>query len=694
MRSIVFAGLVLVLGVAATARDQKGYDLFQQALIKERAVGDLTAAIELYRRVADDTAVDRNLAARALMRMAGCYEQLGSPEARKIYERVARGFADQKEFAAEAARRLKQPVAGATPPLLPEGLITGTRPLPPLANVPAGVLSPNARFVAWTAGNELLVRDLSGTATRKLVPVASVGGVVSPPAWSDDSHTLAYGWCSAANGTCELRIIGTDGGRARTIATRLASAIAPLDWSSDGRRVFIRVDQGTDASLTQLAVVDVTNGAGKVLKSGPTAGGRWPLPAATHVSPDNKFVVYTPEDDAHGIVVMSLEDGREWPLLAAGGRDVFLGWTRSGRILYSSDRRGIFDLWLADFSDGVSRRLPTLIAEALGDIVPVRLSDEGTLFYTNYFPPGQAPGGGSDIYLAPLDVQTGRVQGNAMPASRPGVGLMTHPVWSPDSQQLAYKVGSAGTRGDIYIQVLASGVERRIASIGEVAQFDWSPDGQELLVASVRDGTRQISRIDLRKSETTTIVSVPLDAPASYSPGQGALSQPRWLPRGSSFLFVAGTEIIQRDFGGTSRRTVVTMTQPIQSLAVSPDGQSLAYISARTLMTVPLAGGEPRRLVAMQEDSSARRVCWSADGKYVIYADRTSAATVPETTQAYSELRRISASGGDSELMGLVAAGLFQPSMSPDGRYLAISVARDIRNGVHVLRNFLPGSAK
>lgn len=111
-------------------------------------------------------------------------------------------------------------------------------------------------------------------------------------------------------------------------------------------------------------------------------------------------------------------------------------------------------------------------------------------------------------------------------------------------------------------------------------------------------------------------------------------------------------------------------------------------------MTVPLAGGEPRRLVAMQEDSSARRVCWSADGKYVIYADRTSAATVPETTQAYSELRRISASGGDSELMGLVAAGLFQPSMSPDGRYLAISVARDIRNGVHVLRNFLPGSAK
>ena len=70
--------------VAATAVQQSGSDLFQQALLKERADGELEEAIAIYRRVLDAAPDDRTLAAQALVRIGACYEKLGMPEAREI----------------------------------------------------------------------------------------------------------------------------------------------------------------------------------------------------------------------------------------------------------------------------------------------------------------------------------------------------------------------------------------------------------------------------------------------------------------------------------------------------------------------------------------------------------------------------------------------------------------------------------
>src|SRR5262245_28550143 len=98
----------------ATAPDQQGDRLYQQALVKERAQGDLDGAITLYARIVREHASDRVLAANALMRMAGCYDLQGSPEARTIYQRIVKDFPEQQVLAAEARRRLFVPVA--TPP--------------------------------------------------------------------------------------------------------------------------------------------------------------------------------------------------------------------------------------------------------------------------------------------------------------------------------------------------------------------------------------------------------------------------------------------------------------------------------------------------------------------------------------------------------------------------------------------------
>ena len=55
--------IVLTLAVGTLAL-QNGYDLFQKALVKERAEGNLEEAIALYQKVIDETK-DESLAAKA-----------------------------------------------------------------------------------------------------------------------------------------------------------------------------------------------------------------------------------------------------------------------------------------------------------------------------------------------------------------------------------------------------------------------------------------------------------------------------------------------------------------------------------------------------------------------------------------------------------------------------------------------------
>ena len=101
---------------AATTVQQDGRDLFQQALLRERADGQLEEAIEIYKSVLDVAADDRGLAAQALVRIGACYEKLGRPEATDTYEQVLREYADEAEQVAEARERLAALEVGSTPP--------------------------------------------------------------------------------------------------------------------------------------------------------------------------------------------------------------------------------------------------------------------------------------------------------------------------------------------------------------------------------------------------------------------------------------------------------------------------------------------------------------------------------------------------------------------------------------------------
>src|SRR5579859_721474 len=103
----VLSGMILaaILSVGMVFA-QSGYDLFQKALVKERAEGDLKGAIPMFQRVVSEAGANRELAAKALVEMGGCYEKLGQGEAQKAYERVLRDYPDQSAEASEARARL------------------------------------------------------------------------------------------------------------------------------------------------------------------------------------------------------------------------------------------------------------------------------------------------------------------------------------------------------------------------------------------------------------------------------------------------------------------------------------------------------------------------------------------------------------------------------------------------------------
>jgi hypothetical protein len=80
----------------------------QAAIHKEEVVGDLKGAIDLYKSISSLNDENREAAATALLRLAGCQEKLGQNElARNTYERVIRQFSDQPAIRGKARAKLK-----------------------------------------------------------------------------------------------------------------------------------------------------------------------------------------------------------------------------------------------------------------------------------------------------------------------------------------------------------------------------------------------------------------------------------------------------------------------------------------------------------------------------------------------------------------------------------------------------------
>jgi len=728
MKRQLLLSLILGLFVAVLwgYTQQSAGQLLQSGLYQEDIKGDLDAAIQIYRKIIQDFPHHRSVAAKALLQMGRCYEKLGQPEAREAYERVLRDYAEQAEQASTARTRLAALRASPAEAQEPDKAAPTTYKV---ADVDGGAISPDGRFLTYTdwSTGDLVLQDLKTGEKSHLTNKGSWEKSSEFALWeqaiSPDGKQVAYAW-EIERELCDLRIIGLDDSEPRVIyRNEEIAGLAVEDWSPDGKHILAIFNKKDRTSQTVL--VSVADSSVRVLRTHSSA-------SRMRFSPDGQWIVYNfaPEEESRelDIYLLPTDGSGGMPLMEHPANDIVLGWAPDGKsVLFASDRADTSGAWVIQVVDGQPRGVPELVKP---DIAPIGvhwlgLTGDGSYYYSqsNWV---------SDVYVAILDPATGTLQPPQKLVSH--VGLDTSPDWSPDGRYLAYALDRGTGYGpfDLGIRSIRTGAERRLRlTVSKFLSFQlhWSPDGRSLLAQghSPKFGVRGIFRIDAHTGEVTPIVSRSLGLP-SNNPEETRMGANIWniwpvwssdgkaifyrwfdTPYGEQSLVVRDLETgLERELyrgnprpAGENEQSMVP-AQPTEmdhigyvgasNLAVSPDGQQLAFIwstlTSRALKVIPTtAGGETRELLRVQSPERLFQPAWMPDGGHLLFGKGRIEGQEPTL-----ELWRISAEGGEPQYLGLAMEGLllYGLSVHPDGQRIAFTAGRDLGSQTWVMENLLP----
>jgi Tol biopolymer transport system component len=676
-RAFTLAIAVLLCALSAgVVFSQSGHDLFQQALAKERADGNLEEAIKLYQRIVREFAKDRALSARALVQIGQCYEKLGNAEARKAYERVVRDFADQAEPVRVARERIAALQSGGANAGRTEMRL---RRVWAAGLVDFGRVSSDGRFLSftdWENDDSLTIHDFATGENRRLTGKGTTAAssrsngrsVLSP-----DSKQIAYD-CYNEDGFEDLRIIGVDGSEPRLLYSNREQVrrIEPAAWSPDGRYIlagFLKKDDTWEMTL-----VAVGDGSVRPLKP----LDRYAAQRA-RFSPDGRYIAYDTRGD---IFLLETGTGRELPLVQHPANEYLLDWTPDSRILFSSDRSGTRDAWLIGVSDGKPQGSPELVQKDVGRSNPLGFTRAGACYYGTY-------AGAHEVYTAEIDLASGKLVSPPQPASRRWVGISRTPDWSPDGKFLAYLRG-----GQIVIRSAETGEERELKpkarSLRGLA-LRWAPDGKFLVVPGIdNEGRRGLMHVDVQTGDATLLV--PLLERDTYFPRFDC------SPDGKTIFYVSQDAPEGNDrtlFAWdlqTRRETALVRRRSLGSFSVSPDGRWLVLTAwgeptnSQVLFIMPTAGGDLRELVRIDTEESNGRVTplWTPDGRWVIFAKGARGKPTRDV-----QLWRIPAEGGEPTRLDVTIDNLWRLRLHPDGRRIAFDTSGG-KAEVWVLENFLP----
>ncbi len=546
-------------------------------------------------------------------------------------------------------------------------------------------------FVDWTTG-DLAIRDLTTGESRHLTdkgPWSESEQLALYSTVSHDGRHVAYTWLNENLGW-EIRVIPTEGGEERAVIRGSQEWLQPYDWSPDGRHLLVRVVDTTGAN--QLGIVPVGGGAFRSLAT--ITDGRSPLRAT--FSPDGRFVVFNDHADGDppqmDVYVVPVDGGRGRALVEHPANDVVLGWSPDGStVLFASDRTGTLAAWLVPVEDGRAAGTPVLVKSDLWRANGLGFTSKGDFFY------GIEVGSG-EVYVASIDVASGRVLTPPTAASQRFLGSNSTPAWSPDGQYLAYVSrqgpGPMGTGSVIVVRSLATGDERTVTSDMSTFQgLRWSPDGRFLLTSGTdKRSNSGIHVVDVQTGATRRIAE---------TPSGGALMSPDWLRDGTAIVYV------ERLWGPEGRDRIVSLEVEsgraaelgrwnmeeywVWQVAASPNGDQIAFgrTDAKAVVPVlyvmPATGGPEREVVRLP----ARQYVpwdlnWTPDGSHLMYVTRT-----PADPGGPRQVWAVSAAGGEPHRIGIEDVQLAQLRIHPDGRRIAYRAGEE-QTEVWVMEDFLP----
>ena len=488
-------------------------------------------------------------------------------------------------------------------------------------------------FVAQTDGRYVLsVGSAVAGSGGGLRPAEATPGTQRFPSWSPDGEFIRFYSCIGE--TCLWREVARLGGAARVVELPRPSPWTA--WSRDGTRAAFVINDS-------IFVYTVADRGTRLLAVHPSPEKKHSLAW----SPDGRWIAYVdansawpdfPNTRSSAIWIVAVDKGGRSAVTTADYLNVSPVWLDAQHLLFISNRDGAREVYLVEVGVSGPRGEPRKIA-AGADPYSISVSADGRRLAVAEFAvrqnvltyPIRASGsvsikegrpvtsgtqvvesydvstdgewlvydsnlrGSAGIYK--LRLRDGEPIGEPIPLV---TGLTDHfgPVWSPDGREVAFYAGYAG---DVFVVSADGGTPARLTDSPAIDGFpQWSPDGLRIAFWSYRTGHPEAWLLSRERVGGPWHEAVQLT-------DFGCHSSPYWAPDGSGVLCPNENGLVLVSMAGAAlwRRDPAAAGFSDFDARFAKDGLSL-YITAtrggrRGIWTWPLAGGDPRLLVAFDD---------------------------------------------------------------------------------------------
>jgi len=677
----VSLGLILAASVQQSAEE-----LYEAAVFKKDADGDMEGAIKIFREIVERFPSNVEIAAKAQLQIGICYEKLGQKtikQAQEAFQKVIDKYPTQSAEVKIAREKLSTLLSAK------KAAIEGAAEFK-IRKVASqrGNVSPDGRFLSfadWSTGNgELAVMEIATRGKRCLTHKEPgdeswhflIGSIFSP-----DGKKIAFTRWSDEN-TTDFRMINVDGTDERVLLSREdVYFFLANDWTADGKYILGILEKGDKTN--HIASVSAVDGSLRIIREFDKRS-----PGKLSLSSDGRWIAYDfPQDeksDRRNIFLISQDGSREIPLFKHPADDRLLGWSPCGDwILFSSDRSGTWDAWIIPISDGKVKGDPVLVKQDFGQVKgsgfnPLGFTQDGSFYFANQV-------WLEDIYAAEIDTEKTKILKAPQKMAQRFEGSNCDPVWSPDGKFLAYlsRREHKGLKSSaICIMNMDSGEEiELLPDLKNPGGLRWFPDKKSFLAMGT-DGNDQtgLFRVDAKTADMSLIVT-----------GDSGYHAMGCSPDGKKVFYEADLwkekifRIMRYDLDTQQKKEIYRSDWQIFRMDLSPDGKQLVFYEGKddALKLISVDGGQPRVLLKLEE-GAVNSMAWSADGKNVFFSK-----TLEGTKTGKCELWRIPSEGGEPEKFDLAVDGLIDLNIHPEGSLLAFTLWH-VAEEVWVMENFLP----
>jgi len=494
----------------------------------------------------------------------------------------------------------------------------------PLFSAAEPGMSPDGAEIAFVSGGDIWTVPAGGGDARLLIAHEATE---RRPLYSPDGRHLAF--MSTRTGGGDIYVLTLATGDVRRITSD--DGVETLEaWSRDGAWLYFASSSRDIAAMNDVFRVPLTGGTpmpvsddryvnefgvsaspdgqSLVLAARGIAGAQWWRRGSSHIDQSELWLL-SGVSGTPTYTMLSDRDSRQvWPMWARDGRALYYVsdrggaenvWRRDlpaaadadasrghrltsftdGRVLFpslSEDGRTMafergFGLWTLDTASGASRQVPVSFRGARSAPVPQRVRQ------TNAF---------SDLALSPDGRKVAFVARGilfAASAKEPGdatritttAGLVSQPVWAPDSRQLVYVATRGGTQSLYHFDFTANAETRLTTGAATDISPVFSPDGTQIAYLRDRRELRVLSVAD--KTERTLATGMFADAIDTPTPVWGPGG--RWIA-----LFAIGAksftnvQLVPLGAPGGPPRPISSLSNVYaNSIAWTPDGRTIFF---------------------------------------------------------------------------------------------------------------------